>query len=76
MSLRLIFHTFWCFKIYATTGDHVHERVRLEFINVVVSFKENISNAFQTSFFFLSSNETINYLIVIVMIKIYTDLFL
>lgn len=56
MSLRLIFHIFWCFKIYGTTGDHVHERVRLEFINVVVSFKENISNAFQTSFFIFKRN--------------------
>ena len=56
MSLRLIFHIFWCFKIYATTGDHVHERVRLEFINVVVSFKENISKAFQTSFFIFKRN--------------------
>ena len=56
MSLRLIFHIFWCFKIYATTVDHVHERVRLEFITIVVSFKENISNAFQTSFFIFKRN--------------------
>lgn len=56
MNLRLIFHIFWCFKLYATTGDHVHERVRLEFINAIVSFKENISNAFQTSFFISKKN--------------------